>query len=116
MSSPRNKSTIKLHSARRRLPPLKKSQTLQLQDLKVEAIQEVLFDQPHINHSQLKQDGVDFHKIERMTKLDDRQQDEFLIYPESSKKAAWDLFMTFILLVTCFKSPYDIAFTSDDTI
>ena len=50
-----------------------------------------------------------------MTKLDNRLQDEFLIYPESSKKAGWDLFMTFILLVSCFKSPYDIAFSTDET-
>jgi len=58
---------------------------------------------------------VDFDKIERMTKLDNREQDQFLIYPESSKKAGWDLFMTFVLLVTCFKSPYDIAFSNENS-
>lgn len=51
-----------------------------------------------------------------MTKLDNREQVDYLIYPESSKKAAWDLFMTFILLVSCFKSPFDIAFSNDDGI
>ena len=38
-----------------------------------------------------------------------------MIYPESKFKAFWDLFITFVLLFTSFKTPYDIAFTGIDT-
>lgn len=34
-----------------------------------------------------------------------------IIYPESKNKGMWDLFMTFILLLTCFVTPLDIAFS-----
>ena len=119
-SSRKNKNYQKSTSARRRPSSRKTTKTLGLPDLKAEteAIQEVLFDQdlPHINQSQLKQQGVESEKIERMTRLDNHEQDEWLFYPESNKKAGWDLFITFILLVSCFKSPYDIAFSTDETI
>ena len=55
--------------------------------------------------------GVDSEKIERMTKIENQEQTKFLIYPESKFKAFWDLFITFVLLFTSFKTPYDIAFT-----
>ena len=96
-SSRKNKNFQKSTSARRRPSSRKTTKTLGLPDLKAEteAIQEVLFDQdlPHINQSQLKQQGVESEKIERMTRLDNHEQDEWLFYPESNKKAGWDLFI-----------------------
>lgn len=35
---------------------------------------------------------------------------KWLIYPEDKYKTWWDLFMTFILLLTCIMTPYIIAF------
>ena len=37
-----------------------------------------------------------------------------LIYPENKFKGYWDLFMTFILLITCMETPYIIAFIPDE--
>ena len=34
----------------------------------------------------------------------------FIIYPHHRPKAYWDIFITFVLLVTCIVTPYDIAF------
>ena len=59
--------------------------------------------------------GVDSEKIARMTKIENQEHNKFLIYPESRFKAFWDLFITFVLLFTSFKTPYDIAFTGIDT-
>ena len=58
--------------------------------------------------------GVDSEKIARMTKIENQELTKFLIYPESKFKAFWDLFITFVLLFTSFKTPYDIAFTGVD--
>ena len=34
-----------------------------------------------------------------------------LIYPENPRKSTWDLFITLVLLVSCFSTPYIIAFS-----
>lgn len=39
-----------------------------------------------------------------------------LIYPDEKNKEAWDLFMTFILLITCVLTPYNIAFVPNEDI
>ena len=35
----------------------------------------------------------------------------FLIYPESRLKSNWDVFMTFILIISCLTTPLLLAFT-----
>ena len=37
-----------------------------------------------------------------------------LVYPESHYKGHWDLFITLILLISCFSTPYIIAFSDVD--
>ena len=39
---------------------------------------------------------------------------KYLIYPENRNKAIWDLWMTFVLLVTCMVTPLNIAFEDGD--
>ena len=39
---------------------------------------------------------------------------KYIIYPENATKANWDLFMTFILILTCIISPVSIAFMEDE--
>ena len=39
---------------------------------------------------------------------------KYLIYPENKFKGYWDLFMTFILLITCMETPYIIAFIPEE--
>ena len=34
----------------------------------------------------------------------------WLFYPEDESKARWDIFLTFVLLLSCFITPYRIAF------
>ena len=36
----------------------------------------------------------------------------FLLYPEDADKEYWDLFITLVLLLTCFITPYRIAYGS----
>jgi hypothetical protein len=38
---------------------------------------------------------------------------DWIIYPESKFKSAWDLFMTIVLLTTCILTPLDIAFSME---
>jgi maltodextrin utilization protein YvdJ len=40
---------------------------------------------------------------------------EYLIYPNNKYKGWWDLFMTFVLLMTCVLTPLNIAFQKADT-
>lgn len=34
----------------------------------------------------------------------------WLIYPDENKKVAWDIFISLILLFSCFITPFDLAF------
>lgn len=54
----------------------------------------------------------DKKKLERMTAR--KNVKVCLIYPENKYKGYWDLFMTFILLITCMETPYIIAFIPDE--
>lgn len=55
-----------------------------------------------------KDQGVDEKKYKRMTERKDRR--EWLIYPEDTSKSRWDIWLTFVLLLSCFITPYRIAF------
>ena len=57
-------------------------------------------------------DGITQSKIDRMYKR--KKVVKYLIYPENRKKAIWDLWMTFVLLVTCLVTPLNIAFTDEE--
>ena len=49
--------------------------------------------------------------------MDKKQKDKrkrTVIYPDNDKKEIWDLFMAIVLLLTCVKTPYDIAFNADE--
>lgn len=37
-----------------------------------------------------------------------------LVYPEDKFKGYWDLFMTLVLLLTCFLTPLSIAFQNEE--
>ena len=52
----------------------------------------------------------DKEKVQRMRLRETKVQ--YLLYPEDHKKESWDLFITLILLLTCFITPYRIAFGS----
>jgi len=55
-----------------------------------------------------KRSGKSKEKIDRMTNYDNKKN--WMIYPESPYKGHWDLFITLILLISCFSTPYIIAF------
>ena len=57
--------------------------------------------------------GKDSRKIHRMTFRPNQKQ--CLIYPESTNKNMWDLFMTIVLLVACIITPVQIAFYKNHT-
>jgi hypothetical protein len=38
----------------------------------------------------------------------------WLLYPEDTFKQTWDLIITFILIVSCFITPFRLAFDIDD--
>ena len=47
-------------------------------------------------------------RFRRMTKREDAKS--FIIYPENSSKASWDLFMAIVLVFTCVVTPLHICF------
>ena len=56
--------------------------------------------------------GIDKKHFQRMTKRE--VEKPYIIYPENKKKGVWDLFMTFILVLTCVMTPLSIAFNDLD--
>lgn len=54
--------------------------------------------------------GVTEEKINRMK---NKRRRTCLIYPDSARKAQWDLWITLVLLVTCIITPLSIAFAED---
>lgn len=61
-----------------------------------------------------KKDSIDIQREYEMK--NHLNMKPYLIYPENKAKDNWDLFMTFVLLLTCVKTPYDIAFPSDPVV
>ena len=53
--------------------------------------------------------GKSKEKIKLMTEYGNKKF--CIIYPENTKKGYWDLFITLILLISCFSTPYIIAFS-----
>jgi hypothetical protein len=39
---------------------------------------------------------------------------KYILYPENSKKANWDIFMTLILILTCIITPLRLAFGEEE--
>ena len=58
--------------------------------------------------------GKNKEKFKRMREREDRKP--FMIYPEDSDKANWDLFITLVLVYTCVATPARIAFSTEDTV
>ena len=59
--------------------------------------------------------GVAEEKIMRM-KIENsstEHRNSCLIYPDSKRKARWDLWITLVLLITCIMTPLSIAFVKD---
>ena len=48
-----------------------------------------------------------FHTNSASCKVD---HTSYLFYPHNSNKERWDIFMTFVLIVSCIFSPLNIAF------
>lgn len=48
-------------------------------------------------------------KIERMQR-DRKKMKPCIVYPDDVRKNYWDLFMTFVLLITCLITPWHISF------
>jgi hypothetical protein len=54
------------------------------------------------------------HDSKEYKRMFGRNRMNCLIYPEDKKKGYWDLWMTIILLLTCFSTPLTIAFTDTE--
>jgi hypothetical protein len=42
--------------------------------------------------------------------------DNCLIYPENKFKKFWDLFINLVLLIFCFKAPFDVVFIDNPSL
>lgn len=40
----------------------------------------------------------------------------YIIYPENQLKSTWDIFVTCILVFTCFMTPWNIVFDNDSSV
>jgi Ion transport protein len=56
----------------------------------------------------------DFGEIQTSKKYNRGNKKKCMIYPEDQNKGKWDLFITFLLMITCVLTPYELAFENDD--
>ena len=56
--------------------------------------------------------GISQDKIDRIKPK--KRNDPCLFYPDDTFKIRWDLFSTFVLLVTCIMTPLSIAFNQTE--
>ena len=66
-----------------------------------------------LDENAMRKKGIDEEKIERV-KMSKERRNSCLIYPDSKRKAQWDLWITLVLLITCILTPLSIAFVKDN--
>ena len=67
---------------------------------------------PDLNQDELMR-VRDRERVERM-RFRKHKKGSWLLYPEDQNKVSWDLFITFILMISCILTPYNIAFIDDE--
>ena len=69
-------------------------------------------DKDKIEKKEIRTDAISMkQKIERMTERPDKSS--CIIYPENPFKFRWDIFVSFILIISCFMTPLELCFKFD---
>lgn len=66
---------------------------------------------PHLTEKELVNMGMHQNQACRMVRH--KNVKKYIIYPENKNKHIWDVFMTFILMLTCIITPLNIAFQGE---